>query len=200
MITLPPNRRPADEVLKAMQALREHDVQWQAGKTWSLVFHAGDDVTRLLQQAYTMFFSENGLNPMAFPSLKKFEADVVAMTAHLLGGDADTAGNMTSGGTESILMAVKTARDWGRARGIAAPEMVVPATAHPAFDKAAHYFGLKTIRVPVKETFQADVPATKAALTPHTVLLVGSAPSYPQGVVDPIPALAHLAREHDLLC
>jgi sphinganine-1-phosphate aldolase len=124
------------------------------------------------------------------------------MTASLLGGDAGTAGNMTSGGTESILMAVKTAREWARARdpGLAAPEMVLPATAHPAFDKAGHYFGVKPVRIPVLSDFRADVEVVRAAITPNTILLVGSAPSYPQGVVDPIGDLAQIAKEHGLLC
>jgi glutamate/tyrosine decarboxylase-like PLP-dependent enzyme len=166
-----------------------------------LVYHAGDRVAELLKEAYTMFFSENALNPMAFPSLQRFEAEVVSMTSALLGGDTDTAGNMTSGGTESILMAVKTAREWARAgsRGIGEPEMILPASAHPAFDKAAHYFDVKPIRIPVLADFCADVEAARAAVTANTILMVGSAPSYPQGVVDPIPELARIAQEHDLL-
>ena len=201
MITLPPKRTPAEQVLAAMKTLREHDAKWREGKTWSLVYHAGDDVTELLQDAYTMFFSENGLNPMAFPSLKKFEAEVVAMTASLLGGDGETVGNMTSGGTESILMAVKTAREWARARnpGNAAPEMILPATAHPAFEKAAHYFSVKSVRTPVQADFRADVAAAQAAVTPHTILMVGSAPSYPQGIIDPIAELAQIAQGNDIL-
>jgi len=158
-------------------------------------------VTELLKEAYTMFFSENGLNPTAFPSLKKFEAEVVAMTASLLGGDEETVGNMTSGGTESILMAVKTARQWARARNSTntAPEMILPETAHPAFEKAAHYFSVKPVHIPVKFDFRADVAAAEAAITPHTILMVGSAPSYPQGIVDPIVELARIAQEHDVL-
>jgi sphinganine-1-phosphate aldolase len=202
MLRLPRRGMAGERVLDRMRELRERDANWRAGKTWSLVYHAGDEVTDLLKEAYTMFFSENGLNPMAFPSLKTFEAEVVAMTASLLGGDAGTAGNMTSGGTESILMAAKTAREWARARdpGLAAPEMVLPATAHPAFDKAGHYFGVKPVRIPVLSDFRADVEAMQAAITSKTILLVGSAPSYPQGVVDPIGDLAQIAKEHGLLC
>jgi len=201
MISLPPKGIPADDVLSAMLELREHDARWQDGKTWSLVYHAGDELIEFVKEAYTMFFSENGLNPTAFPSLKKFEAEVVAMTASLLGGGKETVGNMTSGGTESILMAVKTAREWARAKNSAniAPEMVLPETAHPAFEKAAHYFSVKPVRVPVGANFRADVAAAKAAITPNTVLMVGSAPSYPQGVVDPIPELAQIAQEKGLL-
>jgi sphinganine-1-phosphate aldolase len=206
-VPFPARGTDADAVLASMQRHRQHDARWQEGKTWSLVYHLGEEepqyasVPDLLRRAHTMFFSENGLNPMAFPSLKRFEADVVSMTASLLGGDAQTTGNMTSGGTESVLMAVKTARQWARARDPAntEPEMILPITAHPAFEKAAHYFGVKSVHVPVAPDFRADVEAVRAAVTPRTILLVGSAPSYPHGVVDPIAELAQIAREKDLL-
>ncbi|NIV35324.1 MAG: aminotransferase class V-fold PLP-dependent enzyme [Anaerolineae bacterium] len=202
MLRLPSQGTSSDMVLERMNELRERDANWRAGKTWSLVYHAGDQVTELLKEAYTMFFSENGLNPMAFPSLRTFEAEVLAMTAGLLGGDEGTAGSMTSGGTESILMAVKAAREWAIARqpAITAPEMILPATAHPAFQKAAHYFGVKPVQIPVLSDFRADVNAVRAGITPNTALIVGSAPSYPQGVVDPIDELARIAQEHNLLC
>ena len=202
MLRLPLQGTSADMVLERMGELRERDANWRAGKTWSLVYHAGDQVTELLKEAYTMFFSENGLNPMAFPSLRTFEAEAIAMTASLLGGDQETAGSMTSGGTESILMAVKTAREWAKARvpDRSVPEMILPASAHPAFSKAAHYFGVKPVQVPVLSDFRADIRAARASITANTILLVGSAPSYPQGVVDPIEELAQVAKEHNLLC
>jgi glutamate/tyrosine decarboxylase-like PLP-dependent enzyme len=183
-----------------MRALRKKDAKWREGKTWSLVYHVDDEVTEFLKEAYTMFFAENGLNPMAFPSLKRFEAEVVSMTAGLLGGE-EAAGNMTSGGTESILMAVKTAREWARAKHPVktAPEMILPQTAHPAFEKAAHYFSVKAVHIPVHEDYRADVEAARAAISPQTILMVGSAPSYPQGVVDPIVELAQVAADHNLL-
>lgn len=200
-LCLPENGRSKEDVLKAMQAVREKDVKWQQGKAFSLVFYAGDQVAELLKEAYTLFFSENGLNPMAFPSLRKFETEVVAMSADLLGGDAQVCGNMTSGGTESILMAVKTAREWARANkpDVTLPEIILPATAHPAFHKAAHYFGVKTVIIPVRPDFRADVEAAREAVNSSTVLMVGSAPSYPQGVVDPIPELASIARQAGIL-
>ncbi|MBI5567199.1 MAG: aminotransferase class V-fold PLP-dependent enzyme, partial [Chloroflexi bacterium] len=142
------------------------------------------------------------MNPTAFPSLKKFETEVVAMVASLLGGDERTVGNMTTSGTESLLMAVLTAREHTRATKphIIAPEMVLPASAHPAFEKAAHYFGVKSIRAqPHADRFNADVVAMEKAITPNTILMVGSAPSYPQGVVDPIRELAQAALRHNVL-
>jgi glutamate/tyrosine decarboxylase-like PLP-dependent enzyme len=134
--------------------------------------------------------------------LRRFETQVVAMTAALLGSDGSVVGNMTTGGTESILLAVKTARDYARATRphIRAPEIVMPITAHPAFDKAAQYFDLRVIHTPIDANFQADVAAMRAAITPNTILVVGSAPQYAHGIVDPIPEIAALARERGLLC
>ena len=189
-------------ILAQMEAARGHDVQWRQGQVFSLVFDAGDEVNELAKAAYITFFSENGLNPTAFPSLRRFETEVVAMVGGLLGGDGRTAGNMTTGGTESILLAVLAAREWARANRpkISRPEMVLPSTAHPAFDKAAHYFGVKAVRVPVGDDFRADVEAMRHAINLDTVLVVGSAPSYPHGVVDPIADLAALARQRGVLC
>lgn len=187
------------DVLSRMKEMRSEDARWQEGRTWSLVYNAGEDLRRLAAEAYTEFMSENGLSPLAFPSLRRFESEVLAIGAELFHG-ATAAGTMTSGGTESILMAIKTARDFARAeRGITEPEMVLPASAHPAFQKAAHYFGVKAVNVPVAADFRADVEAMRAAVGPRTVLVVGSAPSYPQGVVDPIPELAAMAQEKGVL-
>jgi len=199
--SLPEHGLPAEGVLSTMAAQRAQDANWQQGRVWSLVFHPGDELSDFVKQAYTLFFSENGLNPSAFPSLRKFETEVVAMTGDLLGGDREVVGNMTSGGTESILMAVKAARQWARVRNpeLGRPEMVLPVTAHPAFEKAAHYFGVRAVRVPVGKDFRADVRAAKKAITKRTILMVGSAPSYPQGVVDPIHDLARVAQYRQIL-
>ena len=168
----------------------------------SLVFHAGPEVTDLVKRAYLRFFSENALNPSAFPSLRRFENEVIAMTARLLGGDRDVVGNMTSGGSESILMAVKAARDWARAnrRVRGTPQIVLPRSAHPAFPKACDYFGLEPVFVPVRPDFRADPRAMQRAISRRTIMLVGSAPSYPQGVVDPIDEIADLAAARGLWC
>jgi glutamate/tyrosine decarboxylase-like PLP-dependent enzyme len=188
-----------EDVLARMREMRSEDARWQDGRTWSLVYNAGEDIRRLLAEAYTEFMSENGLSPLAFPSLRRFESEVLAIGAELFHGDT-AAGTMTSGGTESILMAVKTAREHARAeRGITEPEMVLPASVHPAFQKAAHYFGVKPINVPLGPDFRADVEAMRAAIGPRTVLMVGSAPAYPHGVVDPIPELAAVAQEKGVL-
>jgi sphinganine-1-phosphate aldolase len=200
-LAFPAGRRSKDEVLADMRAARDHDVRWRNGRVFSLVYHAGEEVEDLLQEAFTLFFAENGLNPAAFPSLRKFETEVVAMSASLLGGDEQVVGTMTSGGTESLLLAVKTARDWAHTYRpeIQAPEMVLPMTAHPALDKAAHYFDVKAVHVPVGDDYRAVPGAMAAAVNRNSILMVGSAPSYPHGVVDPIAELAAIARANGLL-
>ena len=201
-IQLPQQGHTKEQVLAQMDTWREDDLKWQDGRVFSLVFFAGEETSELLKEAYTMFFSENGLNPTAFPSLRHFETEVIGMSTTLLGGDSEATGNMTSGGTESILMAVITAREWAKANkpDITEPEMILPFSAHPAFEKAAHYFGVKAVRSPVGPDWQADVEAVQTAVTPKTILIVGSAPSYPHGVVDPITELAAIAQERDILC
>ncbi|MDJ0752229.1 MAG: aspartate aminotransferase family protein [Ardenticatenaceae bacterium] len=199
---LPSKRKSKTAVLSQMAAWRQNDVKWREGKVFSLVFFAGEEASSVAKEAFNLFFSENGLNPTAFPSLRRFETEVVAMTASLLGGNEQTAGNMTSGGTESIILACLAAREWARAQRpeVNTPEIILPTTGHPAFDKAAHYFDMRVTHVPVGADFRADVAATEAAITPNTVLIVGSAPAYPHGVIDPIQELAALAQKHDLLC
>jgi len=200
--SLPATGFDADDVIATLESLRDDDVRWHDGRVWSLVFHAGDELSRFTKRAYTTFFSENGLNPSAFPSLKRLENEVVSMTARLLGGGDEAVGNMTSGGTESILMAVKTAREWARDRHprISRPEMVLPTSAHPAFEKAAHYFGVHPVHVDVGKDFRADVKAMRRAIGRRTILVVGSAPQYPQGVVDPIEEIAKIAAKRGILC
>ena len=198
---LPTTGTPREELEKEMRAQSALDVDWKNGKIWTLVYFAGDDVADLLGDTFASFLYTNGLGPTAFKSLKKFEAEVVAITADLL-GDSEAIGNMTSGGTESILMAVKAARDWAREKRphVTAPELVLPVTAHPAFDKAAHYLGLKTVHVPLREDLRVDVEEARTAMTDNTILVVGSAPCYPYGVVDPIPELAAMAQEREICC
>jgi len=190
-----------EDVIEEMVTSRDHDVRWKEGRTFSLVYNAGEEVTDLLMSAHILFFSENALNPTAFPSLRRFETEVVLMAADLLGGDKDVVGNMTSGGTESCMMAVKTARDWFLSQNpeVQTPEMVLPVSAHPAFEKGANYFRVKPVRTPVREDLRADVEAIKQAIQPETALIVGSAPGYPHGVVDPISELGQVALERGVL-
>ncbi len=195
-VELPKTGTSYGQVFEQLEKAHSGDTRWSDGRVFSLVYHAGDEHTEFLKKVYTLYFHENGLNPGAFPSLKKYEAEVCSMVAHLFQGET-AAGTMTSGGSESIMMAVKTYRDWAFAtKGIKTPEVIMPSTVHPAFDKAAHYFGVKAIKVPIDQHQRADLVATKAAINENTILIVGSAPQYPHGVMDPIEGLAALAKAH----
>ena len=200
-MVLPETGRDEADVLAEMESLREDDADWKSGRTWSLVYHVDDAHAEFKDEAHALFSTQNALSPSAFPSLRRFENEVVGMLADWLGGDEATVGNVTSGGTESILLAVKTARDWARAeRGVEDPHLVLPETAHPAFSKACHYFGVEETRVPCGEDWRADPGAMADAVREETAMLVASAPSYPHGVVDPVPEVAAVADERGLMC
>lgn len=197
---LPKKGRSREDVHNEIETALGRDADWRGGKIWSLVYFAGEDVSEVLKDAYTAAFYTNGLGPGAFKSLRKFESEVIAMTAGLL-GEPEATGNMTSGGTESILMAVKTARDFAKAeRGVTEPEMVLPVSAHPAFDKSAQYLGVKAVHTGLRDDFRADVEEMSRAITPNTVLVVGSAPNYPFGTIDSIPEIAAIASERGIPC
>jgi len=200
-----PKAGEAWETLRGrLEGLGEHDVDWRNKKSAVYVFHPGEDVLRVAKEAYALYQSENALGPAAFPSLKRMEDEVISMALDLLNGPETGTGNMTSGGTESIILAVKSCRDAAAARfeeaGLAlhGANLILPRTAHLAFDKAAHYLGLEIRRVDVGPDFLADPVAMRAAIDARTIMLVGSAPCFPYGVVDPIPALADVALETDL--
>lgn len=191
---------PADEVLAELRALRAGDLPTHGGRTLAYVYDSGlSGVDELAAAAHAMASAANGLDPTAFPSLLRMENDVVATAAALLGGGQDTVGTVTSGGTESCLLAVQGARD---ARpDLTRPRMVLADTAHAAFRKAAHYFGVEAVTVPVDPaTFVADADAMTAAIDDDTVLVVVSAPSYAHGVIDPVAPIAAAAAERGVRC
>ncbi len=200
MTALPEHGRPWSELDREMDAAARDDVDWRGGRIGVYVHYAGAEALEVAKKAYLKFFSENGLGPRAFPSLARFEAAVIAMTLGLLQGGPGARGAMTTGGTESIFLAVKSARDRALSRqpGVDRPQIVIPQTAHPAFNKAAHWLGLEVTRVPVGPDFRADAQAMAAAIGPRTILLVGSAPAYPHGVMDPIAELGTIALERDI--
>jgi glutamate/tyrosine decarboxylase-like PLP-dependent enzyme len=190
---------PVDTLRREMEDAAAGDVDWLNRMAAGTNYPAGDDVLEVAKEAYLRFFSTNGLLPGTFPSLARFEREVIDYAAALFHGPEAT-GSITSGGSESILMGVKSARDRARRLHpeITEPEMVVPESAHPAFTKGAHYFGLRFVKVALGRDLQVDVDAFKAAITPDTVLLVGSAPSLTLGMVDPIAELAPLAAERQI--
>lgn len=197
----PEQGRAVDDVIADLHAKRENDVKWKEGKAFGMIYDGGPGVHEVAEKAAALYLHENALNTKAFPSLGEIQSQCVAWTANLLNGPESAAGFLTSGGTESILCGVLAARERAEEeRGITAPEIVLAESAHAAFHKGAHLFGLKVNKVKVKADWTADVDAMAAAVNDNTVLVVGSAPQYPQGVVDDIPAIAALAQSVDANC
>lgn len=200
---LPETGMDREAIIAEMEKLKafEQD-RWKNGYVSGAVYHGDQAHIDFLNRVYAIHSQSNPLHPDVWPSASKFEAEVVAMTAGMLGAGqtpGQIVGSVSSGGTESILLAMKAYRDWAREKkGIAVPEIVAPTTAHAAFDKAAEYFGMKTVRIPVGPDFRADLAATEAALTADTAVLVGSAPPFPHGLVDPIAELSELARAREI--
>lgn len=197
---IPTNGRDAAELLATIEARHAEDIDWRGGKAFSLVYNVDDhEHEELLEQVGVRYLHDNALNPFKYPSVLQMELDVIAMAADLM-GTAPNAGALSSGGTESIFLAVQVARDHARTvRGIAEPQLLTPSTAHPAFAKAAKYLDVEHATVPVGADGRADAAATEAAVTDRTGLIVGSAPCYPYGLIDPIEAMAAMAAERDIL-
>lgn len=199
---IPEKGHSKEEILSTLQAFKSRDMDWKAGKVWCYVYSPSEDPAEVTREAYLAFLSENGLDPTVFPSLLRLETDVVRATIDLLRGDSNAVGHLTTGGTESIMLAVKTARDRARAEHpeITQPEMVLPKTAHAAFHKAAHYLSIKPIIVDIDpQIFKVRAEDMRAVITQNTILLVASAPSYSQGVIDPIIEIGKIAQEKNLL-
>jgi glutamate/tyrosine decarboxylase-like PLP-dependent enzyme len=193
----------AHEITATLERYRSGDTDWRAGKTWGYVFDAGREIEDVGKRAFVSFLSENALDPTVYPSLLRLENELVGMTlAHLRAPDG-SAGIFSSGGTESIILAVKAAREALRERrpDVTQPELLLPVTAHAAFHKAAHYLGMRVVPVRVDpRTFTADVAHARELVSNATALIVGSAPSYAHGVIDPIAELAALAVERGVPC
>src|ERR1700689_4146828 len=202
---MPVHGLPGDQVMQQLITMKQDDQDWRGGRVFSLVYSAGDDVHELLSDALALYSAENGLNVLAFPSIGIMQHDIVSNTASLLGADDPASGGavegyLTSGGTESLLQAVKTARDVGRDRGIARPRVVAAESAHAAFTKAADYFDVELVRVPVDADFRVSADALAEKCNHDTVMVVAGAPTYPEGVIDPIIDIASVASERGILC
>jgi sphinganine-1-phosphate aldolase len=204
---LPAGGLDRSEVIGIIERLASaEEPAWRDGYASGAVYHGDPGHMAFLSQVYALQSQSNPLHPDLWPSATKFEAEVVAMTAAMLGAShvpagTPVTGTITSGGTESILLAMKAYRDFAREhRGIAVPEIVAPVTAHAAFDKAARFFDMPLVRIPVDDGFRADLNALDAAVTEHTAVVVGSAPAFPHGVIDPIPEIAALAAERGVAC
>ncbi len=197
---LPESGRPWPELRDEMDGMRAHDLDWRHGRHGAYVWYDGDPLEEVLREAYGMFMVENGLGIRVFPSIGRMEREVLDTVAGLLSAPETSAGVFTSGGTESIFLAMHALREWARATkpGVTHPMVIAPHSAHPALNKAAHYLGMDVVRVPVGPDHRADVAAIEAAITSQTVGLYASAPTYSLGLVDPIEALGAVAERHGL--
>ncbi len=204
---LPAQGRDRAEIIDEMESLRAlEQPRWKDGYASGSVYNGDDEHIAFVNRVYAIQSQANQLHADLWPSAAKFESEIVAMTAHMLGaGQTDApfgsergiCGSVSSGGSESILLAMKTYRDHARAkREITAPELVVPISAHAAFHKAADYFNIGLRVTPLDAEFRADVDAMAAAITPNTIALVGSAVNFPYGTIDPIDRLGELAQRH----
>lgn len=191
---MPEQGRDRGDILHDLDVFKEKDPQYKDGRVWSLVYYLDEDHSSFLKESYHRFACENGLNPGAFKSLKKMETDVISATADILNGTDEVCGVVTSGGTESCLMAVKTYRDMARdRRRVRKPEMIMPATAHVAWFKASEYFGVKIRLVPLTADFTPNLKKMKRMINRNTVMILGSAPEYPHGMIDPIEEMGTIA-------
>jgi sphinganine-1-phosphate aldolase len=199
---MPLTGRAWSDVREEMISRGAGDVDWRSGRTAVYVFNAGEDIHVLQHEAYGLYMSENGLGPLAFPSLAQMEKEVVLMALSLLNAPAGANGAITSGGTDSITMALKAARDFARANGKprGGANIVLPRSAHLAFDKAAHLMDIAVRRVPLKTdgSYEADPSAMAEAIDAFTIMMVGSAPNFPHGIIDPITALGEIAAARDV--
>lgn len=202
-MTFPAAPLPRDQIMARLAAYRQDDVPWREGRLFAGLYDPGEEARAVAREAYAEFLTENALYPNYFPSVLRIEREVVAALLDLLRGGEAAVGNCTSGGTESIMLAVKAARDLARATRpeVVAPELVLPHTAHAAFHKACHYLGVRPVVTPFDPaTFRADPAAIAAAITPSTILVVASAPCYSHGVIDPVREIAAIAQARGLPC
>lgn len=199
---LPEQGRSWDQVRAGMLAQASGDIDWRDGRTAVYVFNAGEDIHSLQHESYGLFMAENGLGPLAFPSLARMEKEVVSMTLGLLHAPDGAMGAITSGGTDSITMAVKAARDHARSkgRGGSGANIVIPRSGHLAFHKAALLMDIEMRCIPLRSdgSFEADPAAMEAAIDDSTIMMVASAPSFPHGIIDPVGALAGIARARNV--
>src|SRR5687768_15167499 len=185
-----------EEILTQLQQFRKDDISWRDGRLWSYVYYLDKETEEIGKLAYTEYLTENGIDGTAFSSLRKMENEVIHFCREILRGDENVVGTMTTGGTESILLAVKTARDRAKALNPSQQEfeMILPETVHAAFYKAAHYFGVKAITVKVDDnSYKATVELIQPHINPNTILIAASAMSYAYGVVDEIESIGKLA-------
>jgi glutamate/tyrosine decarboxylase-like PLP-dependent enzyme len=205
---IPDRGRNPDEIVSELSTIaEEEDRAWETGLVSGTMYHGGREHYAFLNKVFSLFSYVNLLQRDLCPSGTKFESEIIAMIGNMLHGaavkeynsDDEVCGTVTSGGTESIFNGIYIHREWARGeKGITEPEMVVPSTIHPAFQKAAHYLGIKMILVPVDDNFEANINAMREQITSNTIALAGSAGNYPYGVIDPLEKLSNIALEYKI--
>ncbi len=199
---LPPHGRNWEKVKAEMEVAQEEDSPWYNERMFiGGSYFGGEDVVKVANEAYQMYINYNALYATKiFPSLVGYETDIVSALLEMMNAPMRASGSITTGGTESLIMAVKTAHAWAHDHrpGATVPEIVVPHAAHPAFDKTAHLMGIKAVRITQSPDFRADVEAIERTINDNTIMLAASAPSYPFGVTDPISEIAALAEKYGL--
>lgn len=199
MTTLPPAGTNWSELKGRLRDMKQGDYARSRLIGPAYVYNYTEELSRISQEAYMEFFTENAVGLYAFPSVAKLEAEVVEMGIGLLGGGPRSGGTFTSGGTESIFLAIKAARDWARKeKGVDRPKIVMAVSGHASVDKSADYLGMDVVRTPLRSDFRADIGLLEAAIDKRTCMLYASAPSYPHGVIDPIEEIGALAKKHGL--
>lgn len=188
------------EIKSQLEAMKDDDCDWAGGKVPGYVYKVSDDLDYVIREAYQIYFGENALGRNAFKSVAKLESAVVDFCLRIFGHDGAADGIFTSGGTESIFLAVKSAREWAKRnkRNVTKPNVVMPVSAHAAFGKALYYMGLENRRVAIGHEYRADIPRLKEAIDENTIMIVGSAPAYAHGNFDDIEAIGELAEVHNL--
>jgi glutamate/tyrosine decarboxylase-like PLP-dependent enzyme len=195
---IPKNGLTKDEISNIMGKMSTEDVDYKNYKAFSLVYYLGEEHEKMLEEAYQKYADTNFLNPMAFLSLKKMEKEIVRFGLEMLNGNNNCTGSITSGGTESILLACKTYRDIAYQKKIKNPEMIICESAHPAFIKAAEYFNLKLIKIPMDKNYKIDLNVLSKSMTSNTAMIAVSAPQYAHGVIDPVEEVAKMAFEKSI--
>uniref|UniRef100_A0A1A9WWT6 sphinganine-1-phosphate aldolase n=1 Tax=Glossina brevipalpis TaxID=37001 RepID=A0A1A9WWT6_9MUSC len=200
-LELPEDGLSNERILKLVdQHLNLGEYDWRDGRVSGAVYGFHEELVDLVTKVYGKASYTNPLHPDIFPGVCKMEAEVVRMACTLFRGGPETCGTMTTGGTESIVLACKAYRDYAREeKGITKANMVIPRTAHAAFDKAAQYFNIHPRYVDVdQESYEVDLKAFKKAINSNTILLVGSAPNFPYGTHDDIEAIAALGLKYHI--
>lgn len=199
-MVLPEKGLSKEQIFDELKQKKQQDFDWRTGRIFCSVYPAGREIEEVAKEAYMMYLTENPVDPTLFPSLRDMETEVIAMCSEVLQGGEQAVGSLTTGGTESILLAVKTAKN--RAKALhpeqARFEIIIPYSIHSAFYKTCDYFDVKPVVVPLTSDYKADVKAIKKAINKNTILIAASAPSYVFGVVDPIREIGTIALENQI--